>query len=510
MNIAITDGLVLTPPPFSAGLNRWSREDGIAGSGSYAGQPNAAFVPADQDFGGCLELQKTSTTQKLRSYLQTPIVPGLYLRVTARVKAISGALPSVRIAGWAGAANNTNVTTVPQTGPSVALTAYGEIQIVSAIISTSNRAGVDMAWGTAPVYGFFGLDLTGANGGVVRIDDIEIEDITSAFLRDLMPWVDVRDFGAKGDGVTNDAPAFDAADTFARNNAMSVLVSKGTYLLNTNVTFTSKVRFEGTVSMPPQFRLSCTRDYDMDTYEAAFGDEEEGLRRGLQVLFYFTDHAVFDLGGRRIILSSPLDVAAVSGLNTLVQRRVLANGMIEAGTSTAWVDTTATSVATYTPNNNALRLTGVANVANILVGSQVTGTGVGREVYVASKDVAAGTITLSVPLWGAAGTRTYTFTRYKYLLDFSGFANLGRFEIKDMEFQCNGRSSAVMLPSAGIGFIISDCTFNRPKDRGITSIGEGCQGLHVDQCQFLSNEQPLPAQNRTSVERQFKRRQNPQ
>lgn len=499
MNIAITDGLVLTPPPFSAGLNLWSREDGIAGSGSYAGQPNAAFVPADQDFGGCLELQKTSNTQKLRSYLQTPIIPGLYLRVTARIKAISGALPSVRIAGWAGAASNINVTSVPQSGPSVALTAYGEVKTVSAIISTSNRSGVNMAWGRTPIYGHFGLDLTGSNGGVVRIDDIEIEDITSAFLRDLMDWVDVRDFGAVGDGVTNDAPAFDAADTFARNNAVSVLVSKGTYFLNTNVTFSAKVRFEGTVLMPPQFRLSCTRDYNMDTYEAAFGNEEAGFRRGLQVLFYFTDHAVFDLGGRRIVLTSPVDVAAVSGLDTLVQRRVLANGMIEAGTSTSWNDASATSVATYTPNSNVFRLTAVANVANILVGARVTGTGVGREVYVTSKDVAAGTVTLSVPLWGAAGTRTYTFTRNKYLLDFSGFAKLGRFEVKDMEFQCNGFASAIMLPPAGIGFVISDSTFNKPKDRAITSIGEGCQGLHVDQCQFLSNEQPLPVQNRTTI-----------
>ncbi len=47
MNKAITDGLVLMPAPFSAGLNLWSREDGTPGSGSYAGQPNAAFVPAD-------------------------------------------------------------------------------------------------------------------------------------------------------------------------------------------------------------------------------------------------------------------------------------------------------------------------------------------------------------------------------------------------------------------------------------------------------------------------------
>lgn len=499
MNKAITDGLVLTPPPFSAGLNLWSREDGTPGSGSYANQPNAAYVPADADFGGCLELQKTAVPQKLRSYGETPIIPGLYLRVTARVKAISGNLPSVRIAGWAAASNNSNVVSVPQVGPSVQLTAHGEVVTVSAIIATSNRSGVDMAWGNIPVYGHFGLDLTGANGGVVRIDDIEIEDITSAFLRDLMDWVDVRDFGAKGDGVTNDAPAFDAADTYARNNAVSVLVSKGTYFLNTNVTFTSKVRFEGTVSMPPQYRLSCTRDYNLDTYEAAFGDEEEGFRRGLQVLFYFTDHTVFDLGGRRVELTGPVDVATVSGVNTFAQRRVLSNGRLDAGNSTAWNSSSTTSVATYTPNANVFRLTAVANVANIVVGSRVSGTGVGREVYVADKDVGAGTVTLSRPLWGAAGTRNYTFTRYKYLLDFSGFSSLGKFEITDMEFQCNGEASAVMLPKSGIGYRFADCTFNKPKDRGITSIGDGCQGMFIDQCQFVSNEQDLRVQDRTTI-----------
>ncbi|HEX9857018.1 MAG TPA: right-handed parallel beta-helix repeat-containing protein, partial [Paracoccaceae bacterium] len=120
MNKAITDGLVLMPPPFSAGLNQWSREDGTPGSATYAGQPNAAYVPSDQDFGGCLELSKVDTTQKLRYMGQTPIEPGLYLRVTARVKVVAGNLPSVRIAAWAGRANGTNVS-VPGTGPAVAL-----------------------------------------------------------------------------------------------------------------------------------------------------------------------------------------------------------------------------------------------------------------------------------------------------------------------------------------------------------------------------------------------------
>ena len=77
MNKAITQGLVLMPPPFSAGLGLWSREDGLSGQGSYLAQPNAAFVSADQDFGDCLELQKTVTTQKLRCFQSIPFQPGL-------------------------------------------------------------------------------------------------------------------------------------------------------------------------------------------------------------------------------------------------------------------------------------------------------------------------------------------------------------------------------------------------------------------------------------------------
>jgi hypothetical protein len=130
MNKAITDGLVLMPPPFSAGLNLWSREDGTSGSGSYQGQPNAALVTNDQDFAGCLELQKTDATQKLRSFAQTPIQPGLYLRVTARIKAVAGSLPAVRIATWAGDVGGQNVATVTQVGPSVQLTTYGQVVTV--------------------------------------------------------------------------------------------------------------------------------------------------------------------------------------------------------------------------------------------------------------------------------------------------------------------------------------------------------------------------------------------
>lgn len=496
MNKAITEGLVLTPPPFSAGLANWSSANGVPGDASYSGAANAALVPNDQDFGGCLELQKTAATQKLRAFAETPLRPDMMVRITVRLKAVSGNLPSVSIAAWAGKANGTNVATVPQTGPAVPLTAYGQIVTLQTIIGSGNRPGVDLVWGLEPVFAHVGLDLTGANGGVVRIDDIIVEDVTEAFLRDMVDVVDVRDYGAVGDGVANDFAAFQAADAAAAGRTL--LVSAGTYRIAGDLTVNSAIRFVGTVTQPAANRMVLTRNFNLDTYTAAYGGEAEGFRRALQALFYFNDHVILDLSGRKIDLTEPVDVAALSGLTSFQSRRLLCNGSINALTSTAWDNVVVTSVATYS-TAQATTLTGVANVANIPVGALVQGTGVGREIYVKARNVGAGTLTLSQPLYGAAGTRTFTFTRFKYLLDFSGFSLLTRFEIQDIEFNCQGLCSGVMLPLAGSVNRFDSCTFNRPLNRGITSIGTGCQGLYLDYCQFLSNEQDLPAQDRTSI-----------
>ena len=485
MNKAITDGLVLMPPPFAAGLNLWSREDGTPGQGSYAAQANAAFVPADQDFGGALELQKTQNTQKLRCFQQIPMQPGLYLLVKVRVKCLSGAFPAVRIAGWAGRSNGSNVPSVVQAGPSVQLTQYGQVVELRAIIGAGGRGGVAMAWGVSAVYGHIGLDLTGPNGSVVRIDDIEIEDITGIYLRDIFDAVDVRDYGARGDGVTDDTAAFDAADGAAQGR--TITVPAGTYRIAGNLAIENPIRFQGTVVQPDNVRLVLMRNYDLDSYTSAFGDELAGFKKALQALFYFTDHVALDMSDRRVDLVEPIDVAAISGLTVFAQRRFLTNGQLNAVAGPAWDTSVVSATATYNTANQT-RLSNVSNIANIPVGSQVVGTGVGREVYVLAKNVGAGTLTLSLPLWGGSGTRTFSFRRYKYLLDFSGFDDLSRFELDRVDLNCNGVASGVMLPKIGLTITMTACVFNRPKDRGITSIGSGCQGLIVDGCQFWSNE----------------------
>ena len=497
MNKAITDGILLMPPPFGGGLDVWSSEDGTPGSNTYDGATNAAFVPADQDFGGCLEMVKTDATQKLRYMGETPILPGCYLRVTARVKAISGNLPGVRIAAFAGKSGGVQVTGLTETGPSVTLTSYGEVVEVSAIIGSGDRTGVDMVWGTEPIYGHFGLDLTGSNGGVVRIDDIVIEDITSAFYRTMMDWVDVRDFGAIGDGVTDDVAAFAAADSAA--NGRAVLVSAGTYLLGGSLTFENRVRFEGSVTMADADRLVLRKNFELNSYIDAFGDEVLAFKKAFQALLNFTDHESLDLAGRRIELDGPIDMqAAVSNKDTFEVRRIIRNGQINLVSSTNWDTDTYTSSASYSVNNSK-KLTNVVNVANIPVGSLITGNGVGREVYVRDKNIGAGEITLSQPLYGAAGSQSYTFSRFKYALDFSGFAKLSKMNITDLEIQCNGFGSGILLAPSGETFHLKDCFITKPKDRGITSHGRGCQDLQIDRCRFASNEQGTPATARSTI-----------
>ena len=497
MNKAITDGLVFMPPAFAEGLDQWSRGDGTPGSDTYQGAADAALVPADADFGGCLELLKTETVQKLRFMGQTPILPGCYLRIRARIKVVSGNLPSARIAGWAGTAGEAHLTGVTEIGPSVALDTYGEVVEISAIVGTGTRDGVDMPWGRAAIFGHFGLDLTGPVGGVVRIDDIEIEDVTSVFLRDMLGWVDVRDFGAVGDALTDDSAAFEAADTAA--NGLLVKVPEGTYRLAESVTFENRVAFEGKVVMPDDKILSLTKNFDLPAYIDAFGDEVLAFKKAFQALLNNSDHESLDMGGRRISVHGPIDMqAAVANRTEYAQRRHIRNGQFYVEPSSNWDTEVVTSQASYAPAN-PLELSNVVNVANIPVGALIEGGGVGREVYVREKNVAQQRITLSAPLYDAAGTQTYTFRRFKYVLDFSGFEKLSKFSMSDIEFQCRGRASGIMLAPAGLIFHVRDCFFTSPLDRGISSPGEGCQGMLIDRCQFLSNETAMRAQDRSSI-----------
>ena len=497
MNIAITAGLQLMPPGFSAGLAAWSRVNGLSGEPTWAGAANAAIVPADQDFGACLEIVKQDDVTRIRFTGETPILPGTYLRVSARVKAVAGNLPSVRIAGWAGTAQRQQVTGVPQAAQAVTLKAYGEVVEISAIIAVATRQGVDMGWGTTAALGHMGLDLLGPNGGAVRIENLRIEDITAAFVPAMIDWVDVRDYGAKGDGVTDCRAAFLAADAAAAGG--QVLVPEGTYYIASDLTMKEPVRFVGKLRMPRVARLSLRRNFDLPSYADAFGDETEGMKKAVQALLDYSDHNILDLCGRKVDLTEPLVIGDLApGVTAFSTRRVIANGQIGIVDGPAWATRTVSSAGTYDIADGYV-LKNVAQVAAIEVGSRVVGPGVGREIYVRAKDIGAGTLTLSNPLYGGSGTRSYQFVRQRYAFDFSTVPQVDRFYFMNVEFGLDGIANGVMLPPTGHLWSFRDCFFTRPLDRCITSIGDACQGMLVDRCEFMSNDLDLPAQSRTSV-----------
>lgn len=497
MTIAITNQLLLAPAPFSAGLELWSQGNGTENEANWATAHNAGIVPDDQHFGTCLEIRKERATTRIRYQGDTPVIPGTYLRVSARIKVLSGPLCSVRIAGWPRDRTRAHVAGLPETGPVTAVRRYNEAVEVSAIVGAGARQGVDMAWGIRPTFGHFGLDLIGDNGSAIRIESLRIENVTTGFVPALIDWVDVLDFGAKGDGVTDDRAAFIAADNAA--NGGSILVPEGEYFIGGNLSINSRIRFKGRLKTSTATRVSLLKSFDLPTYADAFGGETPGFRKALQALLGYTDHVTLDLCGRRVEITEPLQVhRLVPDLSGYSNRRVIANGSLLAVAGDAWNSGIARSMASYDPANPTA-LTNVANVAAIEPGSLVTGTGVGREVYVKSRNIGKRRLELSQPLYGGAGTRQYSFERFRYLLDFSGLEQLARFNFVDLDINCQGVASAIMLARDGQTNAIRNCYVTRPKDRGVTSIGRGCQDLMVDGCQFISNELDILAQERKSI-----------
>lgn len=313
----------------------------------------------------------------------------------------------------------------------------------------------------------------------------------------MLSVVDVTDFGAVGNGSFDCAEAFEAADAAAEGRR--ILVPAGEFYLGSTVSLNHEAVFEGTVDMPDSAMLLLTKNYNFPAYAAAFGNEELGFKKAFQALINNSDHDSLDLMGRKITVTAPIDMAAaVPNKSSYSTRRIIRNGQLEAASSSAWDTQVVTSQATYSASD-ARKLTNVAKIANIAVGSLVEGAGVGREIYVTSKNNGAGEITLSGGLYDAEGTQNFTFRDFKYLMDFSGFSSLRKFGLQDVEFQCNGRCSAVRLAPSGSVNTFDSCFFTRPKDRGITSTGTGCQGILIDNCQFLSDEDPLDVPQRVSI-----------
>jgi hypothetical protein len=112
---------------------------------------------------------------------EVPLLAGGFIEVAARVKAVRGPLPAVRVAAWPGGEQGRGVGGLPLAGPPLAIPAHGGVCEIRAVIGRSARPGVDLVWDERVLYAHVGLDIEGAAGAVVRIESVEVRDVTCRF-----------------------------------------------------------------------------------------------------------------------------------------------------------------------------------------------------------------------------------------------------------------------------------------------------------------------------------------
>ena len=76
---------------------------------------------------------------------------------------------------------------------------------------------------------------------------------------------------------------------------------------------------------------------------------------------------------------------------------------------------------------------------------------------------------------------------------FLGVRKLSRLTLTDIDFQCQGVASRILLAPDGNTNQVKDCWFTKPKTARSPSHGIGCQDLQIDRCHFVSDEQQVPA-----------------
>lgn len=309
--------------------------------------------------------------------------------------------------------------------------------------------------------------------------------------------ISVLDFGAVGDGTNDDSTAFEAADR--ASGRRTIVVPPGVYRIDRDLTIDAPILFHGTIVQSPRHAFVLRHAFGLLTYIAAFGDDEEAFRKAFQALLVDADLDCLDMGGRGVLCHGPIDMAGAAGRAFSRPRCTIRNGTFRIAPAMHWDSEKLVLRARYDPSLHETRLSGVERVSDIPVGSRVTGSGVGCEVFVRAKDIAAETVDLSQPLFGAGGVQSYTFERHRYVLDFSGFRTFGALCLDNVALSLDGRASGILLPPGGGPCRIDECLFDSPRDRAITSPGAAFNGLRIDSSTFLADHRQTLAARRKSV-----------
>ncbi len=489
-------GNSISPKSFADGLNFWRNELFNEAATKLDHDDRFSLKANSKNVFGTLIAKKSSGEVQIVHDKKIPILIGQYIEIRAKIRLVSGSAQSAQIIAVPVNSRNQVMVGAPSEGPLTPLSADGTITI-SAVFGSGNRLGVDMAWGLNFEQFYGGIALNGSGNAEIEIESFEVLDATGHFLATNADWVDIRDFGALGNGEHDCRDAFVAADKAA--NGRAIFIPNGDFFISSDLTILSPVRAFGRITCDDDTAVMLVDQYNLHTYVKVFKDENFALQKALQALFRFTDHCMLDLCGRNINLSAPIDLQKIVKVTTrAITPRRIHNGKLAAARSSAW-DTVITQCKANWDRKSSNILTNVTDIENIQLGSLVQGAGVGREVYVIGVDIENKTLKLSSNISHAEATQNYQFSRFQFMLDCSGFTNLGRFELSNIVMDCNSRASGWMLAQFGRDCRFADSWVSDPKDRGILSFNEGCGSFSMDRCLFNSRERNTSPTKRTTI-----------
>lgn len=286
--------------------------------------------------------------------------------------------------------------------------------------------------------------------------------------------VSVTWFGAKNDG-TDASSAFVSADAAATSRKNKVVIPEGAFTLSSSVTMVNEVVHQGTIVLGSGVRYRDANPLRFSEFRRRHSTDQAAFEAMLYELYQgFLNKKVADGEGMACVIDTPINVASVAGKTSYAGWHVIRNFNFWAGTNFP-AKTTTTKTGSSTSGLATLTL---ANTTGITAGMMVTGAGLGRELYVKSVDSAT-QVTLNRTAYGTNASTTFTFTEFKYVLDWSGFTTCSRVSIVGNQFNLASTNPACVLrgPYDGIGWSIKDNTLNNIGERGFTDWNSGFSGM---------------------------------
>ena len=310
------------------------------------------------------------------------------------------------------------------------------------------------------------------------VDTIQYERDVTATSRGVVDKLgdvfSLADYGADPTGVTSANAAFALADTAALLVGGTIVVPAGEFLIDANLSIASPVIYQGRLIVEEGIYYQDSNPLRLSEFLKRHETSEDAFKAMLFALYRSGRPRIADGEGLTVNLSGPINVAEVTGVTSFSVYHCLTGFKWQMDEDQAEVEEVV--VGTAVAESSTLSL---ADTSDLRVGMEVTGTGIGRGVYIKTIDSPTA-VTLNVPAWGNGVAQNYTFIDYPFMLDWRDFTSCARLRILDSELQCAGFCSGIIMAFDGIDTVMNRVRFTNIKGRGVVDYWRGSGGLSFD------------------------------